>query len=171
MNPDQEAKRENPPHRGKRAVIILGHGSRATGAADDMEKVATRLKERLNYEIIETCQMSGAGTLFPEVFDTCIGRGASFILVLPYFLHRGVHILLDVPRMMREKAAEFPGVKVVLGKNLGFDEAIVNIVMKRIRESEDLAEIRNTTSDTREPECVSPEDGSGGNRSDQKEET
>ncbi len=126
----------------KRALILLGHGSRATGASDDMERVAMGLKGRLDYEIIAICQMSGKGALFPEVFETCIRQGADRILVLPYFLHRGIHILQDVPRMMRETAARFPGVKVVLGNNLGFDEAIVDIVMKRIEESEPLADIR-----------------------------
>ena len=127
---------------GKRALIILGHGSRATGAADDMEKVALQLKERLDYEIVEICQMSGRGILFPEVFDRCVEQGAASVLVLPYFLHRGVHILLDVPGMMKEKAEAYPGVKVVLGSNLGFDEALVDIVMKRVRESEDFSDIR-----------------------------
>lgn len=127
---------------GKRALIILGHGSRADGAADNMEKVALRLKERLDYEIVETCQMSGKGFLFPEVFDRCLKQGAAFVLVLPYFLHRGIHILLDVPRMMQEKAKEYPGVKVVLGSNLGFDEALVDIMLKRVSESEQFHDIR-----------------------------
>ncbi len=127
---------------GKRALIILGHGSRADGAADDMEKVALRLKDRLDYEIVETCQMSGKGALFPEVFDLCLEQGATVIMVLPYFLHRGIHILLDVPRMMKEKVKEFPGVKVVLGKNLGFDESLVDLVIKRVDESMDLPDVR-----------------------------
>ncbi len=69
-------------------------------------------------------------------------QGATAVLVLPYFLHRGVHMLIDVPRMMREKAKKFPDVKVVLGTNLGFDEAIVDIVLKRIHESENLSDVR-----------------------------
>ncbi len=126
----------------KRAIILLGHGSRAASAADDMEKVARRLKEKLDYEIIETCQMSGRGAHFPEVFERCIAGGAVSVLVLPYFLHRGIHLLEDIPEMMREKAAAFPGVKVVLGNNLGFDEAIVDVVLKRVGESEALLDIR-----------------------------
>ncbi len=132
----------NDTKNGKRALIILGHGSRAAGAARDMEEVALRLKARLDYEIVEICQMSGKGALFPEIFDRCMEQGAASVLVLPYFLHRGVHMLLDVPGMMKEKAAAYPGVKVVLGRNLGFDEALVDIMMKRVRESERFDDIR-----------------------------
>lgn len=125
----------------KKAIILLGHGSRAASAADDMEKVARRLKERLDYEIVETCQMSGRGAHFSEVFERCIAGGAGTILVLPYFLHRGIHLLQDVPEMMREKAAAFPGVKVVLGKNLGFDECLVDLLIKRLMESWNLPDV------------------------------
>ncbi len=143
MNPDCTKQEPSIAGKGKKkAIILLGHGSRAASAADDMEKVAGRLRVKLDYEIIETCQMSGRGEHFPEVFDRCIARGAESILVLPYFLHRGVHMLQDVPEMMREKAAAFPGVKVVLGNNLGFDEAIVDVVLKRVGESERLGDIR-----------------------------
>lgn len=126
----------------KRAIILLGHGSRAASAADDMEKIAFRLKEKLAYEIIETCQMSGRGARFPEVFERCIGKGATVVLVLPYFLHKGIHLLQDIPEIMREKAAAFPAVKIVLGQNLGFDECLVDLVMKRLEESWNLPDIR-----------------------------
>ncbi len=142
MNDVMNTKKDLRTKDGKRALILLGHGSRAAGAVDDMEKVASRLKERLDYDIVEICQMSGKGALFPEIFDRCMDQGATAVLVLPYFLHRGVHMLIDVPRMMREKANKFPGVKVVLGTNLGFDEAIVDIVLKRIHESENLSDVR-----------------------------
>jgi precorrin-8X/cobalt-precorrin-8 methylmutase len=150
----------SPAGNGKRALIVLGHGSRASGAADDMERVAAMLKGKLDHEIIETCQMSGQGALFPEVFERCVRQGAASILVFPYFLHRGMHILHDVPRMMREKAAEFPGVKVVLGNNLGFDETIVEIVLKRIAESENRGDIRECEAVAVEAESPLPE-GSG----------
>lgn len=154
---DTIPREADSPKNGKRAVILLGHGSRAAGASDDMEKVAARLKGKLDYEIIATCQMSGKGALFPEVFENCIRQGADSILVLPYFLHWGVHILHDVPRMMQEKAAQFPGVKAVLGNNLGFDEAIVDIVVKRIGESEELADIRGREIETAIEESALPE--------------
>jgi sirohydrochlorin ferrochelatase len=125
-----------------KAVILLGHGSRAQGAADDMEKVVARLKETLDYDIVVSCQMSGLGVQFPDAFDKCVGLGATEIIVIPYFLHFGVHLRQDVPEMMREKLAEYPNVKAILGKNLGFDEALVDIVRKRIAESEDSCDVR-----------------------------
>jgi sirohydrochlorin ferrochelatase len=127
----------------KSAVILLGHGSRAAGAAEDMEKVVARLMDDPQYDMVDICQMSGLGDHFPEVFDRCVGRGATRIVVVPYFLHFGVHLRQDVPGMMMEKALQHPNVKLILGKHLGFDDALVDIVKKRISESEELCDIRD----------------------------
>ena len=126
----------------KTAIILLGHGSRAVGAAEDMERVVARLKQELDYDIVHICQMSGLGNHFPEVFDRCVAQGATKVVVMPYFLHFGIHLRQDVPRLMLEKAREYPHVRMTLGKHLGFDDALVEIVKQRITESEIMDDIR-----------------------------
>jgi len=124
------------------AIILLGHGSRIPGAGGGMEQVARRMREKLGQEIIEICYMSKLGPHFPEVFERCVERGATKIIVVPYFLHSGLHLIEDIPDLLREKARAYPHVKLILGKNLGFDECLVDLVIKRIEESQTLPDIR-----------------------------
>ena len=124
------------------AIILLGHGSRIPGAGEGMEQVARRMRERLPASIIEICYMSRIGPHFPEVFENCISRGATKVLVMPYFLHSGLHLLEDIPDLLLEKARKYPDVKLILGKNLGFDECLVDLVIKRMEESCDLPDVR-----------------------------
>jgi sirohydrochlorin ferrochelatase len=125
----------------KRAVIIIGHGSRAAGADDDMERIAEALRSSAG-GIVELCRMAGRGIPFAEVFETCVRRGATEIIVLPYFLHFGVHLRQDIPEMLREAAAQHPEVRLVLGRHLGYDDSLVALVEKRLGESEELCDIR-----------------------------
>ena len=127
--------------RERRAVILIGHGSRATGADDDMERVAEALRSA-NGGIVELCRMGGRGAPFAEVFETCVRRGATEIIVIPYFLHFGVHLRLDIPEMLREAVAKHPEIRLVLGKHLGYDDALAALVQKRLAESEELCDIR-----------------------------
>ena len=99
----------------KTGVILLGHGSRVPDAGKNMEKVAAALKERYGYAIVEVCYLSRLGPHFPEAFEQCIAGGAREIIVIPYFLHDGLHLVLDIPEMMQEVAAKHPQVRVVLG--------------------------------------------------------
>jgi precorrin isomerase len=137
---------ERPLHPEKpvrEAVVIIGHGSRRAGASKDMEKIARRIRTKLGGGVIETCSMSMSGPYFPEAFSRCLEQGAQRIIVLPYFLHAGVHIHEDIPAMLREKAAEFPGIEIILGKTLGYDELLVDLVIRRVQESRGLDDIRN----------------------------
>ncbi len=127
----------------REAVILLGHGSRIPGAGEDMEKVAAGMRERNGAGIVETCYMSRLGPHFPEVFDRCVARGATTVIVIPYFLHCGLHMLQDIPELLRRKAAEYPQVKLILGRNLGFDDCLVDLVLKRLDESRGLSDISN----------------------------
>jgi len=135
-------KQMNPLIDNRRAVILIGHGSRAAGADDDMEKIAAGLREKSG-GIVETCRMSGRGIPFDGAFEWCVRRGAKEIIVLPYFLHFGVHLREDIPEILREKVRKHPEVRLVLGKHLGYDDALVNLLAKRIGESEGLCDVRN----------------------------
>ncbi len=126
---------------GKRAVILIGHGSRAAGADDDMERVAASLR-RAHGGIVELCRMAGRGTLFAEAFERCIRQEATEIIVIPYFLHFGVHLRQDIPEMLREAAAKHPEVRLVLGRHLGYDDSLVTLVEQRIGESGQLCDVR-----------------------------
>jgi sirohydrochlorin ferrochelatase len=125
----------------KRAVILIGHGSRAAGADEDMERIADALR-RTDGGVVELCRMGGRGTPFAEVFETCVRRGATEVIVIPYFLHFGVHLRQDIPEMLREALAKHPEVRLVLGKHLGYDDALAALVQKRLDESVELCDIR-----------------------------
>jgi sirohydrochlorin ferrochelatase len=126
----------------KRAVILIGHGSRAAGADDDMERVAESLR-RAQGGIVELCRMAGRGTLFAEAFERCIRQDAKEIIVIPYFLHFGVHLREDIPVMLREALVKHPEVRLVMGRHLGYDDALVSLVEKRLSESDALCDVRD----------------------------
>jgi len=129
--------------RGRLAIILLGHGSRVPGAGKGMEKVAGRLKEKYGYPCVEVCFASRLGPHFPEIFKKCVDQGAEEVLVIPYFLHEGLHLLLDIPQMLQEEVKKFPHVKLIFGKSLGFDDGLVDLVEQRISQSRHLADIRS----------------------------
>jgi sirohydrochlorin ferrochelatase len=126
----------------KRAVILIGHGSRAAGADVDMELIAESLR-RAHGGIVESCRMSGRGTPFTEAFERCIRQDAREIIVIPYFLHFGVHLREDIPEMLREALVKHPEVRLVLGRHLGYDDALVSLIEKRLNESDALCDIRD----------------------------
>ncbi len=140
----------------KIAVILLGHGSRVPDAGRGMEDVAKSLMAEGKYEAVETCYMSRLGPHLPETMGECVKKGVSRIVLIPYFLHSGLHMKLDIPSMMKNEAEKYPGVKIIYGKHLGFDEKMVEIVRMRINESLGLADIREVELDRRDKYPLPP---------------
>lgn len=138
------------------AIILLGHGSRVPDAGRHMERVASGLTQRYGYRMVEICYMSRLGPHFPEVFEKCVKQGATEIMVIPYFLHDGLHLVLDIPEMMQQTAAKHPDVKLVLGQNLGFDQALVDLVERRVADSSDYCDVRDLTLPPRQEFPVPP---------------
>jgi sirohydrochlorin ferrochelatase len=126
----------------KEAVILMGHGSRVPGAGEGMEKVARLLMEKRPGTMIETCYMSELGPHFPEILEKCVREGAGKVIVMPYFLHLGIHLREDIPEMMEREAKKYPGLTLILGRHLGFDESLADLVGKRLDESRTLDDIR-----------------------------
>jgi len=131
-------------------IILLGHGSRVEKAGGDMERVAAILKERHGFPMVEYCFMSRLPPHFPETLAALVQRGATWVLVIPYFLHTGLHIRLDIPEMMQQEAAKYAGLRLQLGGNLGYDDILVDLVRKRIAESLAVDDIRQVALPGRE---------------------
>jgi sirohydrochlorin ferrochelatase len=121
-----------------------------------MELVAQGLKRKYGYQIVEICYMSRLPPHFPETLEKCVSQGATDVMVIPYFLHDGLHLVLDIPEMMQELAQNYPGVKLVLGKNLGFDDLLVDLVERRITDSADLCDVRDLKLPPRKKYPVPP---------------
>lgn len=127
----------------KTAIILIGHGSRVPASGNDMEKVAERLRNENCYDMIEVCYMSRMKPFFSETLKKVIGSEAGKVVVIPYFLHSGLHLVLDIPKMIQENAKLFPGVNIIYGRHLGYDNAMVTLVKRRIEESEVLGDVRD----------------------------
>ncbi len=118
------------------AIVILAHGSRVADAAKDMERVAHGIQSRRPGTPVRVAFMELCPPDLPSTIDALVDQGASRVLVMPYFLHVGNHILRDIPGILESVASKHPSVELVLGSTLGFDECMVDLVDRRIDQSD-----------------------------------
>ena len=64
-----------------------------------------------------------------------MAQGAQRILLVPYFLYMGAHVLEDLPEELELARQRYPKVEMVLGKHLGVHDKLAEIVVERIAES------------------------------------
>jgi len=120
----------------KKALLFLGHGSRAREANEAMYGVIDLVREATDFDIVEAGFLDLNPPSVTEAMATCVRQGADRVLVMPYFLHLGMHVQRDLPRVIAELQAEHPQVEVVLGRHIGFHPKLAEIFVERIQEME-----------------------------------
>lgn len=124
------------------AIVIVGLGDCAPGNTESIDLLAQRLGERYGHPIVEACILTPRSPQLSEAFTKCVDRGARKLLIVPYVFELDARELWDFARAVREEARNLRGVRVVIGKPLGFDESLVHLVDKRVRESQELPDVR-----------------------------
>ena len=113
------------------ALLLIAHGSRHEAANADLRRLAARLADEGAYAIVEPAFLELTEPDIAAGGDRCVERGATLVLMVPYFLSDGLHLARDLPAARDELAARHPGVEFRLGKPLGPDPLLDRLVRDR----------------------------------------
>ena len=123
------------------AVLLIAHGSRRSEANDDLVKLAKLIDMRSQYDLVEVAYLELVSPTILEGGRVCVQRGATRVLMLPYFLSAGVHVVTDLEDVRRQLIAEFPHVDFQLCPHLGLHPLMADIVLARLREGSSTASV------------------------------
>jgi sirohydrochlorin ferrochelatase len=114
-------------------IIIVDHGSRREQSNLMLEELAVRFAERFaeKYEIVEPAHMELAEPSIATAYAKCVQRGATRVIVCPFFLGPGKHWTQDIPQLTANAAAGFPQTQFHVAQTLGIDELILDLLNKR----------------------------------------
>jgi sirohydrochlorin ferrochelatase len=76
-----------------------------------------------------------AGEKAPAGGEACVAAGAGRVVMVPYFLSAGMHVVEDLTAARDELAKRHPDVTFVLTEPLGRHPLIVDVVAERAREA------------------------------------
>lgn len=123
------------PDRLKKAVIIVGHGSRQKGFGRAMEGIARGIRRDKRYSLVVCAYLEITSPGLEEAIDRCARQKFTEIRILPYFLLTGRHVRAHIPDLARRVRQKYgTKIKIVLCPYLGFDPALVSLAKKRILE-------------------------------------
>lgn len=115
----------------QRAMLVMVHGSPRPIANAEMFRVVEVVKERGVFPIVEVGFMECNEPTIPEAIAACVEKGATEVVAVPYFLHTGKHVADDLPTLIEEAMARYPGVVFRMGNYLGRSERMTEILMDR----------------------------------------
>lgn len=116
----------------RRAVLLVDHGSRRPEASAQLDALAGRVAERLPGWIVATAHLELVPPTLADGLARCVAAGARDVVIHPFLLAPGRHVVEDLPRLAAEAASQHPGVVVRVSEALGLHEKLVDVVLERI---------------------------------------
>ena len=115
-------------------IIIVDHGSRRPQSNEMLEEVAAAFGRRFAemYDIVEPAHMELAEPSIATAYARCVARGATRVILCPFFLGPGKHWTGDIPRITADAAAQYPQTEYHVTMPLGIDDLILELLAKRV---------------------------------------
>lgn len=112
-----------------KAILLFSHGSVLCGAGENLKALAREMQSRGDADIVEVGFLNYSAPPFSEAFATCIEKGATEIVVAPYFLVEGKFVKVDLPPKIEEMRAQFPDVQVQVAQAMRFHTTLADAIL------------------------------------------
>ncbi len=116
----------------RQAVLLLAHGSRDAKVAWDLETLRRAVARKLAPRLVTVGHFELAAPSLEQAVLELVTTGVGSITIVPYFLHLGRHVRLDVPTRVAELASQHHNVCFRLAAHIGFDTRLVSILVDRV---------------------------------------
>ncbi|MEX0652728.1 MAG: CbiX/SirB N-terminal domain-containing protein [Phycisphaeraceae bacterium] len=113
-------------------IVVVDHGSRRAESNEMLEAFVAMFRQATRYPIVEPAHMELAEPSIATAFARCVARGASRVVVAPYFLAPGRHWNKDIPALAAEAAADHPGVSYLVAAPIGLHPLMCDLIASRI---------------------------------------
>lgn len=114
-----------------KALLVVAHGSRRAESNDEVRQLTACLERQANgaFGHVRSAFLELAEPSIPDGLRAAIRAGASEVVVLPYFLSAGRHVVEDIPAEVDSVRREHPDTKITLAPYLGASAGLVHLLL------------------------------------------
>lgn len=121
---------------GATTVVVAAHGSRAGAANDAHRRVVAALAGAVDTPVTAAF-LELAEPAIGDAIDAAVANGAGRVLVLPYFLHPGRHLVEDLPAIVADADARHPAATVALLGSFGAEPGLLDVLVAQVEAAVD----------------------------------
>lgn len=120
----------------RKSLLLVAHGSRRAASNQEVMQLADALRSRAGDEFhsVNCAFLELAEPSIPDGIEACIRGGAEEVVVVPYFLSAGRHVVEDVPAEVAGKQQEYPAIPIRIVDYLGASQAVPDLLLDAARQ-------------------------------------
>ena len=115
-------------------LLLIGHGSSDKRAREAFLYTVRDLKKM--YKDVKFCFLELEPPTIEEGIRQCLTSNPNTILVIPYFLHKGVHIQKDILIDLAKAQEKYGFNNLFISEHIGVDPAVIDLVITLAKEAE-----------------------------------
>ncbi|MGZ5501230.1 MAG: sirohydrochlorin chelatase, partial [Nitrososphaeraceae archaeon] len=85
---------------------------------------------------VEYCFLELEGPTIQEGINSVIKKNPKIVLIMPYFLHKGIHIKNDVIKEVKTALKSHTFTNILIADHIGVDDKMVGLILQRANEAE-----------------------------------
>jgi sirohydrochlorin ferrochelatase len=115
-------------------ILVIGHGSSDDAARTAFQHTVNSLVPF--YKSVNFCFLELDTPNIDEGVRKIVNVGTGFLIVVPYFLHKGVHVKKDVKDALHSALEKLGRTEIYMTDHLGAGGQIIEAILDRAREAE-----------------------------------
>ncbi|MGA2213029.1 MAG: CbiX/SirB N-terminal domain-containing protein [Bryobacteraceae bacterium] len=118
--------------------VVFAHGSRVESANQAVRDVASKMASSGRH-VVEAAFLEIGAPDLSRATGLLISRGATRVIVIPYFLTLGTHMQRDLPRLAQDASRAHGNIEIQITAPLDGHPALVQALLDRAAEALDTA--------------------------------
>lgn len=117
-----------------KTMLVVAHGSRRAQSNDEVRALARQLHEQTqDFDSVGCAFLELAEPSIPDGLRQAIAAGAREVVVVPYFLSAGRHVVKDIPEEVAIVRAEHPDIAITVAPYLGAAPELAGLLLRQAR--------------------------------------
>lgn len=116
-----------------KSLLLVAHGSRLASSNDAVQKLVEKLRRQLVGSGFDDITHAFLELTQPSITDgvkKLIEAGSTEVVVMPYFLAPGIHVVDDLPELINTARETYPSVNFTVTPHLGEVDGMVSLILQ-----------------------------------------
>lgn len=117
------------------AIVVFAHGSSVEAANEGVRAMATEMAQRGNFPVVQTAFLELGQPDLREAVRQVRAKGATRVIVVPFFLTLGIHLRRDLPAIVDNLRSIYSDLDIEITSPLEGHPALVDVMIGRAQEA------------------------------------
>ena len=114
-----------------KSLLLIAHGSRKVSSNQEVADLAARISQNAApFAAVRHCFLELTEPKAAQAIAELAELGSTEVVVMPYFLAAGLHVMEDLPKVLSEAQQAHPHIEFSLRKHLGAAESMARWVVE-----------------------------------------